>query len=343
MNDINDQKKPDIADVAAGCLFGGAIGDALGYAVEFFPYEKIKQMYGADGITRLRLVGGKALVSDDTQMTLFTVEALALFACGRGSIEECGAAAYADWLATQREDHPVAGNTPLAAHVSMYARRAPGNTCLSALGGGVAGTIDKPVNGSKGCGGVMRVAPCGVAAKLTGGAEGAAVAAAKLAAITHGHPLGWLSAAGLAYIVARAAQGESDIARAVTDSTAAMERLFGGGKHVKRQNELIMRACDLSARTVSDERAIASLGEGWVGEEALAIAVYCALKYEGEPFRALIAAVNHSGDSDSTGAVAGNIVGAFRGMGAWSADDVDALDLKEEIAAEAEKLAGISA
>ena len=36
MNDMVDQKKPDIADIAAGCLFGGAIGDALGYAVEFF-------------------------------------------------------------------------------------------------------------------------------------------------------------------------------------------------------------------------------------------------------------------------------------------------------------------
>ena len=92
-----------------------------------------------------------------------------------------------------------------------------------------------------------------------------------------------------------------------------------------------------------DERAIASLGQGWVGEEALAIAVYCALKYEREPVRALAAAVNHSGDSDSTGAITGNILGAFLGMSAWDAADVDALDLKEEIGMKAKKLADISA
>ena len=190
-----------------------------------------------------------------------------------------------------------------------------------------------------GGGGHLRV----VGDEEDGGAEGAAVAAAKLAAITHGHPLGWLSAAQLAYIVARAAQGESDIKRAVTDSVAALEKTFGGGRHVKRQNELTLAACDLAGRDMPDERAIASLGQGWVGEEALAIAVYCALKYEREPVKALIAAVNHSGDSDSTGAIAGNIVGAFLGMGAWRAEDVDALDLKEEIGMEAEKLASVSA
>lgn len=340
---MDDRKKVDIADVARGCLYGGAIGDALGYPVEFFSYERIKAAYGEGGITSLRLSDGKALVSDDTQMTLFTVEALALFAVGKGSVEECGAAAYADWLATQRKGRPVPGNTPLAERAAMYVCRAPGNTCLSALESGVTGTVDKPINGSKGCGGVMRVAPCGVAEKLLGGAEGAAVAAAKLAAITHGHPLGWLSAAQLAYIVARAAQGESDIKRAVTDSFAALEKTFGGGRHVKRQNELTLAACDLAGRDMPDERAIASLGQGWVGEEALAIAVYCALKYEREPVKALIVAVNHSGDSDSTGAIAGNILGAFRGMGAWRAEDVDALDLKEEIGMEAEKLAFVSA
>ena len=120
---MDDRKNVDIADVARGCLFGGAIGDALGYAVEFFSYERIKEKYGEGGVTRLRLTDGKALVSDDTQMTLFTVEALALFACGKGSIEECGAAAYADWLATQRKGRPVPGNTPRAASPAPWTSR----------------------------------------------------------------------------------------------------------------------------------------------------------------------------------------------------------------------------
>lgn len=57
-------------------------------------------------------------------------------------------------------------------------------------------------------------------------------------------------------------------------------------------------------------------GGGWVAEETLAVAVYCALRYSDDFFKGVIAAVNHSGDSDSTGAVTGNILGAWLGCGA---------------------------
>lgn len=59
---------------------------------------------------------------------------------------------------------------------------------------------------------------------------------------------------------------------------------------------------------------IAQLGVGWVGEEALAISVYCALKYQDDFKEAVIAAVNRNGDSDSTGAITGNILGAYLGL-----------------------------
>ena len=65
-----------------------------------------------------------------------------------------------------------------------------------------------------------------------------------------------------------------------------------------------------------DLDAIRELGEGWVAEETLAIALYCCFKYFGRENgfeKALIASVNHSGDSDSTGAVTGNIMGAIVG------------------------------
>ena len=58
---------------------------------------------------------------------------------------------------------------------------------------------------------------------------------------------------------------------------------------------------------------IHELGEGWVAEEAFAIALYCSLRYQNDFSKAIIAAVNHKGDSDSTGAIAGNIAGAFAG------------------------------
>ena len=59
-----------------GSLIGGAAGDALGYEVEFWSEEKIFSRYGKPGITEYELHNGKALISDDTQMTLFTATGL---------------------------------------------------------------------------------------------------------------------------------------------------------------------------------------------------------------------------------------------------------------------------
>ena len=59
-----------------GCLLGGAVGDALGYAVEFYDDATIFRKYGEKGITAYRLCDGIALISDDTQMTLFTAQGL---------------------------------------------------------------------------------------------------------------------------------------------------------------------------------------------------------------------------------------------------------------------------
>ncbi len=63
----------------------------------------------------------------------------------------------------------------------------------------------------------------------------------------------------------------------------------------------------------------------------MAIAVYCALKYENDFDRALIAAVNHSGDSDSAGAVTGNLLGARLGLAGIPAKYLENLELKSVI------------
>lgn len=82
---------------------------------------------------------------------------------------------------------------------------------------------------------------------------------------------------------------------------------------------------------MDDLDAIQQLGEGWVAEETLAIAVYCSLKYSDDFDKALIASVNHSGDSDSTGAVTGNILGAYLGLQGIPQKYLDNLELKEVI------------
>src|SRR5689334_6831724 len=149
-----------------GCLLGGAIGDALG-APSASPIDslaRIRAAYGPDGLTGPVLDGGQALVTDDTQMTLFTVEGLMRGGGARGVYD-----AYLRWFDTQRRPGPPAHPDGwLAAQSWLYAQRAPGNACLSGLRAGWMGTTDRPQNpDSKGCGTVMRSAPFGLRPAVT--------------------------------------------------------------------------------------------------------------------------------------------------------------------------------
>ena len=95
------------------------------------------------------------------------------------------------------------------------------------------------------------------------------------------------------------------------------------------------KAVKYSEPGINDLDAIHMLGEGWVAEETFSIAVYCALKYSDDFEKAIIAAVNHKGDSDSTGAVCGNILGAFLGIDKIPRkylNDLELIDVMREIA-----------
>lgn len=325
-------------DPIRGSLFGGAVGDALGYAVEFEDVSSIFRRYGANGITEydLDLQTHKALISDDTQMTLFTANGLLVGdtrGCMRGIqglprsyVEK----SYQDWLYTQthpfdekREDgynhHSVSW---LCDVPNLYARRAPGHTCLSALlaakqSGPVNDYIANPRNDSKGCGGVMRVAPLALNYQMK--MEQLDLEAAQLAAITHGHSLGYMPAAVLCHVINRIvfpSQSNMSLKEIVIEAKETAEKIFAGDKHLNELTAMIDRAITLSENNEDDLTNIPSLGEGWVAEETLAIAIYCSLKYANDFSKGIIAAVNHSGDSDSTGAVTGNILGALVGYNA---------------------------
>ena len=157
-------------DLVRGSLVGGAAGDALGYTVEFDRYSEIIARYGKLGITEYELQGGVAEISDDTQMTLFTANGM-LMGLTRGYMRGIGAApefyveyAYQDWYDTQMksfdEVKELSRHTWLSGIPQLYVRRAPGNTCLTAITDMKKGRT--PDNDSKGCGGVMRVAPYGL-------------------------------------------------------------------------------------------------------------------------------------------------------------------------------------
>lgn len=330
-------------DKYRGCLIGGAVGDALGYAVEFMEDSHIFHKYGERGITEYSLVNGVAPISDDTQMTLFTANGL-LIGTTRGmtrgimgSYPSYIALCYKDWLRTQTADefgfeppeYSWLNNIP-----EMNHSRAPGRTCISYLMHNNLGTPSDPKNNSKGCGGVMRVAPIGLYFEgKSYTIDEIDMIGAEAAALTHGHELGYIPAAMLVHIVHLLSHNTNiSVLDAVLDAKEAITRLFSKAEHLNEMLELTDKAISLASENDVDELdAIRDLGEGWVAEETLAIAIYCSLKYENDFEKAMIASVNHSGDSDSTGAVTGNILGAHLGMSAIPEKFLNNLELKETI------------
>lgn len=322
-------------DKFKGCLIGGAAGDALGYEIEFWDNAQIFDTYGSQGIQEYKLHYGEAIISDDTQMTLFTAVGLLNEAAKWVENDKYTMLpllgiwnAYYEWYQMQngihkRNDLKILNKrkTWLFHIPEMGERRAPGMACMGSLGGKIPGSIEEPINNSKGCGGVMRVAPVGLFLNRTPEKEDRIAEvnyiAAGAAALTHGHPLGYLTAAALAHIVNRITCGRCERGDSLKDiileSMDYLQKLYPETAYSKILCDLMQKAMELTENGKDDLENITELGEGWVAEETLAIAIYCALKYQDDFSKAICVSVNHKGDSDSTGAVTGNILGAWIG------------------------------
>lgn len=318
---------------------GGAVGDALGAPIEFLTLNQIRAQYGLAGLTDYaRAYGRKGALTDDTQMTLFTAEGLILsnlrddYARGE-QVVEAVYHAYLRWLYTQ-ESHlkdrlfHVHGSCSMAdgmltTHPELFSHRAPGNSCLSALRSGKMGTISAPINNSKGCGGVMRIAPVGLFYK---DASQAFKSGCECAAITHGHACGYLASGVQAAIIAFIMDGES-----LADAIGASVELLKKWDHHAICSDAIEQALEMHRHGEPSSETVEKLGAGWVAEEALAISLYCALAFQDDFPKGVLLAVNHSGDSDSTGAITGNLLGALLGVKAIPTEWLKALELREVI------------
>ncbi len=306
-----------LRDRYRGCLLGGAVGDALGAGIEFLSLADIRRRHGPRGVNGyVPAYGRLGAITDDTQMTLFTAEGLLRDRQQPTEGRDPAAAiwaAYRRWLATQY-GHRAADGSWLASQEFLHHGRAPGVTCLSAVESGHPGTLSHPVNNSKGCGGVMRVAPAGLA-------DGDPFSlGCQAAALTHGHPTGHQAAGALALMVSELSRGVS-----LRDAVAAaIGRLRQSDSGEETAAALAAAAgATQQGRLSADE--ICVLGEGWTADEALAIATHCALT--APSFRSgVLHAVNHGGDSDSTGAICGNLLGTALGAAAIDQDLVEGLE-----------------
>ncbi|MFP6642843.1 MAG: ADP-ribosylglycohydrolase family protein [Candidatus Latescibacterota bacterium] len=328
---------PTLLDKFKGCLLGGAVGDAMGAAVEFHSNDEIQEKFGPDGICEYAEAYGRlGAITDDTQMTMFTAEGvirswMRWLNRGISSPEMVIRHPYYRWLHTQGTRPARANTFPISydKHVlsgwlididELHSARAPGGTCLEAL------ERCAPVVESKGCGGVMRVAPIGLFSATRQFNGSPFELGADAAKITHGHPTGYLAAGAMAEIIFRLTDSDVEIYDACADVIKLLESQQGSAETISALNAALNAAIHLGR----DSSVIPSLGQGWIAEEALAIGVYAAL-VAGSFEDGIRIAVNHSGDSDSTGSIAGQILGAKLGVQAIPQRWLHNLELRNEI------------
>ena len=303
--ELDDSIRPAARrEMIRGCMLGGAVGDALGSPVEFLDLKGIERLCGTSGVTNYVEFGdGTGGITDDTQMALFR-------ACEKGICNGPGVVkgAYLRWLRTQGgalpKDTPdfVPDSGWLIGEKALWKHRAPGRTCITALEAGRWCDLAAR-NNSKGCGTVMRTAPVGLFLKPGSAYE----LGCEVSKLTHGHRTGITAGGAMAMLISMLVNG-----KAPDDAVDELIAFLNDRPEAAETVVALKKA--RSAHSVSE------LGQGWVAEEALAIGVFCALSHTWNFKDGVLEAVNITGDSDSTGAIAGNILGAINGEGAIPAE-----------------------
>ncbi|MGW0395518.1 ADP-ribosylglycohydrolase family protein [Streptomyces sp. NPDC003042] len=309
-------EQQDFRSRVRGALLGSAIGDALGAPVTALSLDAIRETHGPAGLTGpVPAYGRPGAVTAATQLTLFTVDGLIRAHVRR----DTGGwhpptdvhRAYLRWAATQHDwgpDERREDNGWLAQEEWLYVRRSPDRACLTGFADDVLGTPEQPKNPTaRDAAAAARSAPFG----LLVGWEPALVLqlAVECAAQSHGHPTACLSAGALAVIVHGLTRGDS--------LDAAIQRtlgLLGSRPGHQPVTDALQRAVSAVTREAPSPEAVSALtpGDGGGAEDALAVAVYCALVAEDVP-QGLRLAVNHGGDSTATGALCGALLGALHG------------------------------
>ncbi|HEV7908626.1 MAG TPA: ADP-ribosylglycohydrolase family protein [Pseudonocardiaceae bacterium] len=313
-----------VVDRGAGCLLGGALGDALGAPVQYLGWADIQRDYGTEGVLE---PPRPALVTDDTQLTLFTADGyLRAWVRGRTTGEwepvEMVWQSYRRWLVTQQVDAPDPGAAGLLADERLYSSRSPGLTSLRALAADEPPSPERPHNDSSGCNGVTRTAPAGFAPS----ASIAYDLGCRFAALTHGGTGGWVAGGALALLVHLLAVRRRPLREAVDQ---VIGRVLRDDPYTANTLNRSVVFADEHRRSGTGSVRVDRLGSGWTGPEALAIAVHTVLLHP-KPSQfadAIRVAANHSGGSDATASLTGNLLGALHGTAALPRDWLSALEL----------------
>ncbi|MDV9189997.1 ADP-ribosylglycohydrolase family protein [Streptomyces sp. SR27] len=329
---------PATKQAATGSLIGLALGDALGFPTEFNDVPAILAKVGPWRTMALPVSGGKAYVTDDTQMTL-------AFARGIRTAMDRGV------LAPLRLARPVRDEFVDWYH-SPENNRAPGRTCLVACQLLATDRLwqDAGQIHSKGCGANMRVAPIGLVPGLS--EEQRAGAAQLQSGLTHGHPTA-LAASDLTaravYLLARGVDPAGLVGQLRSYAYENRDRYHEhwlGDLWTRSQDPsalsfirrgwdeclAVLERLDAVQRTADPELDPCEYtGDGWIAEEALATGLLCFLLFPEEPLTALRRAACTRGDSDSIAALAGAFAGAHLGAAAWPKEWEERIEYRSDL------------
>lgn len=336
---------PSARERFLGAVLGCAVGEALGVPVSAESWDEIHSRYGDAGLRAYVPAGHPSgRLGSDSQLLLFSLEGtIRANVARRGTGLQDPARhvqhAYQRWLHTQHLSWPRAAGefhagTPqpdgwLVRQRALFQTRNPGRTMMRTLiafakGQQPMGSPEYPVSDSRGSSAVMRSVPAALWTDEPGEVFRLGM---RTAALTHGDRSAWYSAGALALLVSRTMYGDA----LPTAVQAVLDELSGYSEHheVSRRINAAVELADAGPVDVPALERV--LGNGWTAVDALAIGLYAALAADGDFDAALRLAVNHSGNSGTTGAVAGSLTGSWLGSSRipdpWTAE----LELHEVI------------
>ncbi|MBO5953629.1 MAG: ADP-ribosylglycohydrolase family protein [Oscillospiraceae bacterium] len=303
-----------------GCLLGLAVGDAMGLTVNKKTLAQIREDYGPAGLLGYDLVNGFADISSHTQIAAYSANGLLL-----GLTHGQGATAYPRYIAQALKEWAKIQHLPgdpmrrscWLSHVrQLRQRHCMDARTLDALTRDVLGSPEKPSNQADGAGTLCAAVPVGLffyPERME--VQQIGLLGTQTVALTHGHPLAFLSGAVLSYVIAGIIQDEeSSMEQHFCHGAEAVAAQFGEEYPQARElRTLLEQAVALAKRPeLAHWQVMEQLGCNSCAQ-VLAGAMYAVLASHGDFDSAMIIAVNHSGKSAAVGAVTGAVLGAAMG------------------------------
>ncbi len=335
-----------------GCLFGLAVGDAMGYAVDDNSWEEICQEYGPAGLLGYDLRNDSAQVTSYTQIAAYVTNGLLIgLSRNRREYLRCITLALREWGKRQHFPRdPDKSNCWISQVPQLRRRHLRDARMLDAMRFDALGTPEKPINSANTPGAILAGAAIGLffdSRRLEPAQIGDM--AVQTVAMTHGDPEAFLSAAILAYTIAGILQEPGQpLEEQFSHAAQAVDMQF---------REQFPQAAQLAAKiqtTVSLAKSRESMHQEAMEQlrcttagECLAGAVYACLTHSEDFDGAMVTAVNHSGRSSAVGAITGAVLGAKLTEGALpdfyleSLEAVDALQVLADDLAQGSPATGL--